>query len=179
MRSSRPWLVALALLADACGGGSSSTPPAPATLAITVSSGGSVAGDQPNTSCSSGSCSTSQPSGVAVTLTPASTTGWAFAGWSGDCTGTGTCKLTMTSSRSVTASFSPNLPLGSNLHSLTVNGATCTRATGTYLNKPCVSVTVCLPGTSTCVLVDDILIDTGSYGLRLFKEVMPFSLPLV
>jgi hypothetical protein len=32
---------------------------------------------------------------------------------------------------------------------------------------PFVDVTVCLPGTSTCQLVDHVLVDTGSYGLRL------------
>ena len=45
-----------------------------------------------------------------------------------------------------------------------------------YLNKPCVSVTVCTPGTSTCQAIDDILLDTGSYGLRLFKQVLNVSL---
>lgn len=37
-------------------------------------------------------------------------------------------------------------------------------------NKPTVSVTVCTPGTSNCQAVDNILLDTGSYGLRIFKQ---------
>jgi Protein of unknown function (DUF3443) len=77
------------------------------------------------------------------------------------------------------ATPAPEPPLDSNVLLLTVNGATCGGGSGAYLNKPCVRVTVCLPGTATCALVDDILLDTGSYGLRLFKEVLPFSLPLV
>ena len=40
------------------------------------------------------------------------------------------------------------------------------------MNKPCVSVTVCAPGTATCQTIDDVLLDTGSYGLRLFKQVL-------
>jgi hypothetical protein len=41
-------------------------------------------------------------------------------------------------------------------------------------------VTVCVPGTSTCQTVNDILLDTGSYGLRIFKTVLNnLSLPQV
>jgi hypothetical protein len=69
--------------------------------------------------------------------------------------------------------------VGPNVVALTVNGDTCGAGRNAYRNKPCVRVTVCLPGTSTCQVVDDVLLDTGSYGLRLFKEVLPFSLPLV
>lgn len=77
------------------------------------------------------------------------------------------------------AGTAPALPTGANVLSLTVNGSNCGAGSGAYPNKPCVRVTVCVPGTSTCAVVDDVLLDTGSYGLRLFKEVLPFSLPLV
>jgi hypothetical protein len=33
-------------------------------------------------------------------------------------------------------------------------------------------VTVCTPGTTTCQTINDILLDTGSYGLRIFKQVL-------
>ncbi len=39
-------------------------------------------------------------------------------------------------------------------------------------NVPCTSVTVCIPGTSQCQTVDNILVDTGSYGLRIFSSVL-------
>jgi len=49
----------------------------------------------------------------------------------------------------------------------------CSPATSAnYLNKPCVSVTICNPGTSTCQTVTDLLLDTGSYGLRVFKQAI-------
>jgi hypothetical protein len=35
------------------------------------------------------------------------------------------------------------------------------------INVPFVSVTVCRPGTSTCQTIDHVLLDTGSYGLRI------------
>ncbi len=59
---------------------------------------------------------------------------------------------------------------GDNVLSITVNGSLC--SSNSYLNKPCVSVTVCSPGTTTCQTVDDIVLDTGSYGLRIFQQVL-------
>ena len=61
-------------------------------------------------------------------------------------------------------------PSGSNVLTLTVNGSNC--SAGSYQNKPCVSVTVCSPGTSTCNIINDILLDTGSSGLRIFKSLL-------
>lgn len=63
---------------------------------------------------------------------------------------------------------------------VTVNGSLCSSATSAnYPNKPCVSVTVCVPGTSTCQTINDILLDTGSYGLRIFKQALTVSLPAI
>src|SRR4051794_31580499 len=50
-------------------------------------------------------CSASYPSGGTVTLTAAAAGGSTFSGWSGDCTGTGTCTVTMDADHAVTASF--------------------------------------------------------------------------
>ncbi len=41
-----------------------------------------------------------------------------------------------------------------------------------YLNEPCVSVTVCTHGTNTCTTIPNILLDTGSYGLRVFGSAL-------
>jgi len=66
-----------------------------------------------------------------------------------------------------------NGPSGNNVLSITVNGSLCSTTTSAnYINKPCVSVTVCTPGTTTCVTINDILLDTGSYGLRIFKSAL-------
>jgi hypothetical protein len=59
---------------------------------------------------------------------------------------------------------------GDNVLPITVNGSLC--ASNSYLNKPCVSVTVCTPDTATCQTIDDIVLDTGSYGLRIFRQVL-------
>ena len=58
----------------------------------------------------------------------------------------------------------------SNVLTITVNGSLC--STGSYPNKPCVSVTICSPDTSTCQTINDILLDTGSSGLRIFKSLL-------
>lgn len=46
------------------------------------------------------------------------------------------------------------------------------------INVPYVSVTVCRPGTSTCQTIDHILLDTGSYGLRLLAGQLSSTLAL-
>ncbi|HEY2744129.1 MAG TPA: DUF3443 domain-containing protein [Polyangia bacterium] len=44
---------------------------------------------------------------------------------------------------------------------------------------PFISVTVCVPGTSTCATIDHVSVDTGSTGLRLIASALPsgFTLP--
>jgi Domain of unknown function (DUF1929)/Divergent InlB B-repeat domain len=54
----------------------------------------------------SGACSGTYPDGTPVTLTAAAASGHTFAGWSGNCAGTGTCVLTMSAARAVAATFS-------------------------------------------------------------------------
>ena len=59
--------------------------------------------------------------------------------------------------------------VGKNVLKLTVNGSTC--AADSYTNKPCVEVTLCDSATGTkCEKITDILVDTGSFGLRIFKD---------
>jgi Divergent InlB B-repeat domain len=50
-------------------------------------------------------CNGSYAAGAVVTLSATPTTGSRFNGWSGDCSGTGTCTLTVSAARSVNADF--------------------------------------------------------------------------
>ncbi len=50
-------------------------------------------------------CSAAFNAGVSVTLSAAAASGSTFAGWSGACTGTGTCTVTMNAAQTVTATF--------------------------------------------------------------------------
>ena len=45
-------------------------------------------------------------------------------------------------------------------------------------NMPFVTVTVCAPGTANCQSIDHVLVDTGSWGLRLFASQIPASVAL-
>lgn len=46
-----------------------------------------------------------------------------------------------------------------------------------YANGLFASVTVCVPGTSHCQTINDVLVDTGSYGLRLLASQVSLQLP--
>ena len=93
----------------------------------------------------------------------------------------GTCTITAASgsipgSTTMTVPF----PAGGNVLAVTVNGSLCSAAfNASYPNKPCVSVTICTPGTPTCQTINDILLDTGAYGLRIFKQALTVPLDQV
>jgi uncharacterized repeat protein (TIGR02543 family) len=53
----------------------------------------------------SGACSASYTQGTGVTLTARPSSGHTFTGWSGDCTATGSCAVTMSANRAVAAAF--------------------------------------------------------------------------
>ena len=62
---------------------------------------------------------------------------------------------------------------GRNVAQISVDGGPL----GNYPDAAFTSVTVCVPGTSTCQTVDDILVDTGSSGLRILSSALTVALP--
>jgi hypothetical protein len=81
--------------------------PPPAHVLAVAKSGtgvGSVVSTPPGIDCG-GDCSEAFPEGTIVTLTPTAAAGCTFAGWSGACSGTGPCELTMSAAHSVAATF--------------------------------------------------------------------------
>ena len=55
-----------------------------------------------------------------------------------------------------------------------VDGSTCDMSNSSeYSNEPCATVTICQPGTGNCSTINNILIDTGSYGLRITDIAQP------
>ena len=83
---------------------SSGPPPAQLTVTTTGSGTGTVTSNPTGISCP-GTCSANFPSGTQVTLTAAAASGSTFTGWSGACTGTSTCVVTMSAATTVTANF--------------------------------------------------------------------------
>ncbi len=55
---------------------------------------------------------------------------------------------------------------------LTVNITPGSNSICSYNNAPCVSVNICQPGTSNCQTINNILIDSGSFGLRVFGSLL-------
>ena len=69
------------------------------------SGSGTVSSTTPGIDCGA-TCTRSYLNYQSVTLTASAATGSTFAGWTGACSGTGTCTLAMSEARAVTATFS-------------------------------------------------------------------------
>ena len=78
------------------------------TVVKTGEGSGTVTSTPPGIDCGS-DCSEVFPEGTEVTLTAVAEAGSTFEGWSGGCTGTGECTITMNADTEVTASFSTPL----------------------------------------------------------------------
>ena len=96
----------------ACGGSSaadpvgSGGPPASstATLTVTLNGTGSVTSNPAGIDCGT-ACSMSFAQGTSVVLTATAGSGQAFSGWSGACSGAGTCTVMLNADTAVTALF--------------------------------------------------------------------------
>jgi serine protease len=74
------------------------------SLNVSINGSGSLLSDPAGVFCS-GSCSATYLSGTNVSLYPTAAGGYYFTGWSGACSGIGSCQVNMTNNRSVTATF--------------------------------------------------------------------------
>jgi hypothetical protein len=84
---------------------------APSSYTLTVADAGTGTGTVTSSpagiNCGA-TCTSTFNSGASVTLTPVAASGSTFAGWSGACSGTGSCIVTMSAAQSVTANFTSN-----------------------------------------------------------------------
>jgi List-Bact-rpt repeat protein len=108
-------------------GGTPPPPPTQQTLTVSLAGtgSGSVSSSPAGISCGA-TCSANFNTGTAVTLSPASTTGSMFTGWSGACSGSGACTVTLNAAASVTATFdsvTPPPPGGANTLTIVKAGA--------------------------------------------------------
>ena len=74
------------------------------SLTVIKSGSGTVTSSPTGINCNT-ICSYNFNSGTSVTLTAIANSGYSFTGWSGDCSGTGICAVTMNNVKSVTATF--------------------------------------------------------------------------
>ena len=102
-------------------------------LTVSLSGSGSVTSTDGVINCP-GTCGNSYPSNTPVTLNATPAPGWSFAGWSGACSGTGSCNVTMTQDLSVTAAFTQS----QGFFSLTVftDGSGTVISTDGFINCP-------------------------------------------
>lgn len=109
----------------------SNPPPAQMQLQVskTGSGSGTVTSAPAGINCGS-TCSASYNSGTNVTLTATPASGSTFVGWSGACSGTGSCTVTMNSAKTVTAQF--NVVTSNPTLSVTKSGT----GTGTVMSAP-------------------------------------------
>lgn len=89
-------------------------PPPPTTYALTVTApaagSGTITSSPAGINCP-GTCTANFSANTKVTLTATAGTNYSFAGWSGSCSGTGPCSLTITAAASVTPTFNPDYGL--------------------------------------------------------------------
>lgn len=93
---------------------------------------------------------------------------------------TGANQTAVSAFATLTVSSSPDTTPTSNSIPMSVHSG----PQDSSFNAPMVSVTVCQPGTSFCQTIDNILVDTGSYGLRIIASggldsTLKSSLPAV
>jgi uncharacterized repeat protein (TIGR03803 family) len=74
------------------------------TVSLAGTGSGSVTSSPAGITCPS-TCSAAFSNGTVVTLTATAAAGSTFAGWSGACSGTGTCAVTISAAKAVTATF--------------------------------------------------------------------------
>jgi hypothetical protein len=98
------------------------TPP-PSEFQLTVFTAGTGSGtvtSSPGGIACGSNCVAKFQTGALVTLTPTAATGSQFTGWSGACSGTGACQVTMSEARSVSAGFEPEPPPPPTRYTLTI-----------------------------------------------------------
>jgi hypothetical protein len=162
----------------------------PAGIAITISlSPSGSASVNPGGTLNIGATVSNDPSGKGVswtlsgvgTLTNSTSTSVTYnAPASVTSTSSATVVATSIASSAVTASL--QITFGAaNALSIAVDGGLFASAVppSVYPNAAFATVKICAPGTATCQTIDHVLVDTGSFGLRLLGSQVTITLPVL
>jgi uncharacterized repeat protein (TIGR02543 family) len=103
-------------------------------LAVTILGAGTVTSNPAGVSCP-GTCTAAFPQGSTVTLSGTAGAGFTFGNWSGACSGSGDCTVTMNAPQSVTVTFNPPLTV-----SLVGSGSVTSNPAGIACPGTCSSV---------------------------------------
>jgi hypothetical protein len=125
------------------------------TLSVSLAGSGTVTSSPSGISCGS-TCSASFASGTQVTLSEAPSSGYIFSGWSGACSGAGSCAVTMSAAKSVTATFATEMLTRTFVSSSGVDDNPCTLA------QPCATFARAYTVTAQKGIIA--ALDPGKYG---------------
>ena len=117
------------------------------TVTVTPDAGGAVVSDPSGISCGAGNtqCAKTWPAGTAITLTPTPSSGWNFSGWTGACSGTGACAVTLNADTTVGVSFTEITPK----RTLSVNVNAGANAAGGHVSSTPAGID-CGTGSTAC-----------------------------
>lgn len=134
------------LLVSACGGGDDALPAPPQTppgavsfqLSLQIAGAGTVTSQPAGINCTT-NCNANFAQGTALTLTATPGAGQSFTGWTGACTGTSTCVVTLDQARAVGTTFAPTAPQVNYSFALgiTGNGAVTSQPAGINCTTNC------------------------------------------
>jgi hypothetical protein len=115
-----------------------------AALTVSVTGTGAVTSSPSGIACPATTCSADFGDATNVSLTATPVSGWQFSGWSGACSGSAGCTVTMTAAESVTATFQQ-------LFTLTVSDSGSGTITSTQSNIDCTDTCNASFGSGTMV----------------------------
>lgn len=170
------------LFLAACGGGGNSTPPQ-IGVSVTPSTMQTISAGQ-NLAISAAVANDSSAQGVSWTLSGVGSLSGATSSTvsyvspaSVASNQTATVTATSVANSSISSSLQITVtPAGTsaNVVPLVVDGGPT--PAHDYANGVFTSVTICVPGTANCQTIDGVLVDTGSYGLRVLQSSLTLSL---
>ena len=111
--------------------GGDAPPPPDRTLTVNVSGPGTVTGEGINCGATGSDCAEAYPDGTEVVLSQTPSAGASFTGWSGGCSGSGDCTVTLNVDTAVTATFSAQPSGGGSSSAPTAPTASSTSTTPT------------------------------------------------
>ena len=127
------------------------------SLTLSGTGAGTVSSSPAGITCP-GTCSANFNSGTVVTLTETAAAGSTFAGWSGACSGTGTCRVTMSAAKAVTATFNSSSSPAVTLTPTSLNFG----AVATGVTSPIKTVTLKNSGKATLTITAITITGTNS-----------------
>lgn len=164
------------------------TPPLPSyvlSVRVAGTGTGTITSSPAGIDCGA-TCSATYPSGTLITLSATPGTGSVFTGWSGACSGTGSCTVTVASAQSVTANFGSGQLVaayafdegsGTTAADASGNGQNGVITSGSWTTSGKHGTALTFNGSSSWVTVPDSVLLDLSTSLTLEAWIYPTAVP--